>query len=249
MNTKQCSLRITSAVIFLFTLLSGSSAVLAQVKIGTNPTTINAANNLEVEASTAGRSVSVDKTTGKVKIADGSQAINYVLTSDANGVATWQKVGTSNITPLPKGKMAGALTTWLVPGVETDVAFSSLPISEGGVVKVGNGIQVPIAGNYLIHSASVITSRTGNPGVTSCNGSSTSNSYTLLLVNGSGITAANDKVTQRWDQNSTLHITTLLYLNANDVITLKTRNNIYNDSDGACGTYLSSGDISVIYQP
>ncbi|GLU56950.1 hypothetical protein [Dyadobacter frigoris] len=89
MNTRQRSLRITSAVIFLFTLLSGSSAVLAQVKIGTNPTTINAANNLEVEASTAGRSVSVDKTTGKVKIADGSEGNAKVLTSDANGVATW----------------------------------------------------------------------------------------------------------------------------------------------------------------
>ena len=72
------------------TALLFSSAAFAQVKIGTNPTTINAANNLEVEASTAGNKVSVDKTTGKVTIADGSQATGNILTSDANGVATWQ---------------------------------------------------------------------------------------------------------------------------------------------------------------
>lgn len=60
-----------------------------QVKIGTNPTTIDPNNNLEVEASTPGRKVSVNKTTGKVTIADGSQGSEKILTSDANGVATW----------------------------------------------------------------------------------------------------------------------------------------------------------------
>ncbi|WP_229216528.1 hypothetical protein [Dyadobacter sp. 3J3] len=67
-----------------------SSSLFAQVKIGTNPTTIGATNNLEVEASTAGRKTSIDKTTGKVTIADGSQGLNKVLTSDATGIATWQ---------------------------------------------------------------------------------------------------------------------------------------------------------------
>ncbi|WP_254411172.1 C1q-like domain-containing protein [Dyadobacter diqingensis] len=70
--------------------LLGSTSLFAQVKIGTNPTTINPANNLEVESSTVGNKVSVDKTTGKVTIADGSQGNGKVLTSDANGVATWQ---------------------------------------------------------------------------------------------------------------------------------------------------------------
>ena len=75
--------------LFAACMLLGSSAVFAQVKIGTNPTVINSANNLEIESSTAGNKVSVDKTTGKVTIADGSQGINKILTSDANGVSTW----------------------------------------------------------------------------------------------------------------------------------------------------------------
>jgi hypothetical protein len=52
---------------FLFGAVGISNA---QVKIGTNPTTIEATSNLEVEASTTGRKVKVDKTTGQVTIAD-----------------------------------------------------------------------------------------------------------------------------------------------------------------------------------
>ncbi|WP_229216526.1 hypothetical protein [Dyadobacter sp. 3J3] len=77
-------------------MLFSSSAVFAQVKIGTNPTVIDPANNLEVESSTAGNKVSVDKTTGKVTIADGSQGVGKILTSDANGGASWQAVSTQD---------------------------------------------------------------------------------------------------------------------------------------------------------
>lgn len=90
MKIKQQFSKKISAAMLAAALLLSSSAVFAQVKIGTNPTTINAANNLEVEASTAGNKVSVDKTTGKVTIADGSQGAGKVLTSDATGIATWQ---------------------------------------------------------------------------------------------------------------------------------------------------------------
>jgi hypothetical protein len=67
-----------------------SSVSFAQVKIGTNPTAIEANSNLEVEASTAGRKVKVDKTSGQVTIADGTQGAGKVLTSDVNGGASWQ---------------------------------------------------------------------------------------------------------------------------------------------------------------
>jgi hypothetical protein len=87
MNTK---LQL-SGILAIMALIFNSSTLIAQVKIGTNPTTINAANNLEVEASTAGRKVSIDKTTGKVTIADGSEGVDKVLTSNATGVATWQQ--------------------------------------------------------------------------------------------------------------------------------------------------------------
>ncbi|WP_254411167.1 hypothetical protein [Dyadobacter diqingensis] len=83
-------IKIISPIVLTVTMLCGAAPLFAQVKIGTNPTTINAANNLEIEASTAGRKTSVDKTTGQVTIADGTQGLNKILTSDANGAASWQ---------------------------------------------------------------------------------------------------------------------------------------------------------------
>jgi len=79
-----------SAALFAAALLLGSSAAFAQVKIGTNPTTIEPNSNLEVEASTPGRKMKVDKTTGQVSIADGTEGAGKVLTSDAAGGTSWQ---------------------------------------------------------------------------------------------------------------------------------------------------------------
>jgi hypothetical protein len=85
----------TKVTRFLFAgaLLFGSSAAFAQVKIGTNPTTIEPNSNLEVEASTPGRKMKVDKTTGQVTITDGTQGAGKVFTSDANGGGSWQASG------------------------------------------------------------------------------------------------------------------------------------------------------------
>jgi len=89
-----------------------SSSVFAQVKIGTNPTTIDATKNLEIEASSAGNKVSVDKTTGKVTIADGSQGDGKLFTSDANGVGTWQPpAGTVVVTGLRNSPVTVPITT------------------------------------------------------------------------------------------------------------------------------------------
>ncbi|MCF2445025.1 hypothetical protein L0657_13745 [Dyadobacter sp. CY345] len=89
LNTRQIFTKALCPALFA-AMLFASSSVFAQVKIGTNPTTINAANNLEVEASTAGRKTSIDKTTGQVTIADGTQKFGRVFTSDGNGAGSWQ---------------------------------------------------------------------------------------------------------------------------------------------------------------
>jgi hypothetical protein len=79
-------------------LLAATTISSAQVKIGSNPTTIDPNSNLEVEASTPGRKVKIDKTTGQITIADGTQGEGKILTSDANGAASWQPApGTSVI--------------------------------------------------------------------------------------------------------------------------------------------------------
>lgn len=74
------------------TMLLTASSVMAQVKIGTNPTTIGATNNLEVEGATSGRKTAIDKTTGQVTIKDGTEGANKVFTSDANGGGSWQAI-------------------------------------------------------------------------------------------------------------------------------------------------------------
>lgn len=80
----------------VFTLaLAASSVSNAQVKIGTNPATIEPNSNLEVEASTPGRKTKIDKTTGQVTITDGTQGAGKIFTSDAVGGASWQTPGPS----------------------------------------------------------------------------------------------------------------------------------------------------------
>ena len=92
MNQEHLIFKRLLTAAFTFSIFLGTSAVFAQVKIGTDPTVIDPANNLEVQASTTGRKVKVDKTNGQVTIADGTQGVGKVLTSDANGGASWQKV-------------------------------------------------------------------------------------------------------------------------------------------------------------
>jgi hypothetical protein len=98
MNTQLLS-KTLCAALFAASMLFGSS-VFAQVKIGTNPTTIDPASNLEVEASTTGRKVTIDKSTGKVMIKDGTEGNARVLTSDANGVASWQSGAAAGLSQL-----------------------------------------------------------------------------------------------------------------------------------------------------
>jgi len=121
--------KITSALIAT-ALLLGSSAAFAQVKIGTNPTTIEPNSNLEVEASTPGRKTKIDKTTGQVTITDGTEGAGKVLTSDAAGGTSWQ-------TPLAPGMIDGTLGNLVtVPG--------------DGQYYSGASITFPKAGSYMV---------------------------------------------------------------------------------------------------
>lgn len=136
MKTKHLLLRISgkkvSATLFAAALLLGSSAAFAQVKIGTNPTTIEPNSNLEVEASTPGRKMKVDKTTGQVSIADGTQGAGKVLTSDAAGGTSWQN------------PLAGAMVNGTI-GNQVTVTNSA-----GGQHYSGASINLPRAGTYMV---------------------------------------------------------------------------------------------------
>lgn len=122
--------RKLTATLFAAALLFGSSVAFAQVKIGTNPTTIEPNSNLEVEASTPGRKMKVDKTTGQVSIADGTEGAGKVLTSDAAGGTSWQN-------PLSGAMINGTLG-------------NQITVSADGQHYSGATIDFPRAGTYMV---------------------------------------------------------------------------------------------------
>ncbi|MBD2699168.1 hypothetical protein IC229_00870 [Spirosoma sp. BT702] len=85
-----------NSIFYALTLALLTSTAYAQVKIGSNPGTIGATSNLEVEAAN-GNKTSVNKSTGQVTIQDGTQGAAKILTSDANGGASWQTLTQQNI--------------------------------------------------------------------------------------------------------------------------------------------------------
>ncbi|TDE14427.1 hypothetical protein [Dyadobacter psychrotolerans] len=143
MKTKQVLSKVLAGTIFTAAMIF-SSSLFAQVKIGTNPTTINAANNLEVEASTAGRKTSISKTTGQVTIADGTEGDGKLLTSDVNGAASWQPVGSQNSPVLFNVNSA---TQIISAGTTAYVDFSAKVYDKGNNLDLTtNALTIPTNG-------------------------------------------------------------------------------------------------------
>jgi hypothetical protein len=110
MKRKPLTSKILSTVLFCSGTLFIQPALYAQVKIGVNPTTIEANSSLEVEASTSNRKIKVDKTTGQMTIKDGTEGNLKVLTSDANGGATWQALRTTAISSFSQSSPGVVMT-------------------------------------------------------------------------------------------------------------------------------------------
>ncbi|AEI51422.1 C1q-like domain-containing protein [Runella slithyformis] len=85
MTTKQ---HILSFLFILLTLTAVDIKIFAQVKVGSNPTTIGTASNLEIEAANGNKTI-INKTTGQMTVQDGTQGAGKVFTSDAAGGASW----------------------------------------------------------------------------------------------------------------------------------------------------------------
>jgi len=207
MKTKQ----LLVSALFATTFLLSSSALFAQVKIGTASTTIDPANNLEVQGSTAGRKVAIDKTTGKVTIADGTQGNGKVLTSDALGGASWKApvtdifvdaINPANQIVDPTGYVKLTLNTVLSnAGGEFDLTTSE--------------ITVPSAGYYLI-----------NGGTTKMNTTGTLSISLMVDINNGAYRELIDAIGEQEIIGGPVHLrgTTVLRLSANDKITISVRN-------------------------
>lgn len=212
MKTKQHHLKksFISAVSAL-AMVFGSSSVFAQVKIGTNPTTIEPNSNLEVEASTAGRKMKVDKTTGQVSIADGTQGAGKIFTSDAVGGGSWQSVsliafaaaqgGRQN---LPQSIDAGQLGTVTFPGETTDPTNAFTP-STGTFVT-------PVTGHYVLFGSTQFDN-SALPGIPNLD-----RTCLHLYVNNTSVTQGCAFPSATFSSTS---ISNLVRLNAGDTVTLR----------------------------
>lgn len=145
-------------------ILLAPSAAWAQVKIGSNPTTIDPNNNLEVESADPAKKISIHKTTGKLTIADGSQGDKKVLTSDANGVATWQS---QSQLAIPVTAFSGAITGQaVIPTFTThDEINQRLPLvptlGAANWNAAAKRFIVPVDGTYSVQVGLSCTSTTG----------------------------------------------------------------------------------------
>ncbi|PQA56094.1 hypothetical protein [Siphonobacter curvatus] len=145
-----------------------SSSLFAQVKVGTNPTTIESTSNLEVEASTSGRKVKVDKTTGQMTIADGTQGAGKLLTSDANGGASWKSIDNLRIPEtIWIGQQSGTYTVTPWEGVH-NVVKDRIPLvprtgSIAGYNTTTKQYTIQESGYYRIHAGGNVAGTVSDP--------------------------------------------------------------------------------------
>lgn len=177
---------------------------------------INAANNLEVEASTAGRKTSIDKTTGQVTIADGTQGTGKVFASDANGGGSWQAPAAQNSEVMVSAKLT--VNQVLPPGVTKVNLNSELFDKNNHYDLTTDQLLAPSSGYY---SVNVGFSRSGTA----------QNSISgFLYVNNAPSSEGN-----LWDQfvgagnGYTVSASRLIYLNAGDLLDFRLAPNFVAD--------------------
>ena len=246
MKKKPLLLKARRTAFFAGALLFTCPVLFAQVKIGTNPTTIEATSNLEVQASTANRQFKVDKATGEVTVKDGTQGLNKVLTSDANGGASWQFVDPAKLTEYPKGKMVAGQTSNLASGVHEIIYYSSNAYTLGGVIRDvnsnGQSLKVPIAGLYMVTQS--VTFQNAGCGTTPTVKTSAA---TYLSVNGATAVITDDRISDRVNDSYTLNQAVPLYLVANSVLATTAYANF--GALAGCTTRVVDANLSVTYMP
>jgi hypothetical protein len=206
--------KVTSAL-FTAALLLGSSVAFAQVKIGSNPTTIEPNSNLEVEASTAGRKMKVDKTTGQVTITDGTQGTGKVFTSDANGGGSWQQIPAQTTDVMLSVNALQSLS-----GAGTKFNFTTAIYDRGANFDLTTDIfTAPTGGLYLFNVNDAVGNDLANGYV----------AHGRLNRTGTGLIEAGDfSMALAAGQTGTGTITTMVYLNAGEQVVYEAGSNIGN---------------------
>lgn len=137
----------------------------AQVKIGANPTIIETNSAMEVEAANGNKTV-VNKTNGQVRIQDGTQGADKVLTSDADGNTSWRSFTEAKV---PSTVFIGnntAATTLVADdngGVASRVPMTPVAAYASNWDIANKAYVVPVPGYYrteLVSSFSITTNAT-----------------------------------------------------------------------------------------
>ncbi|PWJ51123.1 endosialidase-like protein [Dyadobacter jejuensis] len=197
--------------IYLLALVLMSGLGFAQVKIGSNPTAITPDVNLEIEA-TDGTKVIVNQADGKVgigtttvdaalhvvgdvKIIDGNQGTGKILTSDADGLATWTtaigmydfyKVGTTAAPTTIADNIWTQGSIMFGSATGTDATDASYTTKTNTLIGGFNNKAVSSGGNSII-SGSANTVAWGNNQLITGNGNKF-NGGNNPLVSGTGNT-------------------------------------------------------------
>lgn len=236
-------LKILFPTSFLVVLLFSFPSI-AQVKIGTNSTNIEANSNFEIEASTSGRKMKVDKTTGQITIADGTQEYARVLTSDANGNASWKKIGTESLTPFPSALLSGAKSEILESGVTQIIRFPNLVIAKTAWIVDQNGLKVLAEGDYFVEVAFTMENSEG------CTGSSLMSLAVSPVINDVVYEGAGtmDRLTPVYFQTFKHKVTNRLGLIYNNQVKYAVKATIVSPQ-ASCTTKITSGSMTLNFQP
>jgi len=220
------------------------TSLFAQIKIGTNPTSIEANSNLEIEASTAGRKVVVDKTTGQVTIADGTQENAKVLMTNADGKTSWKKIGTESIIAFPRGSSTGASTTTLENGVPQILNYPNFEQAITSMYIDSEGLKILTSGQYQVETNLVLSNSEG------CTGTSFMSIAVSPTINGVvyATIGTDDRMAPVFNENFKSKTSVFLNLTSFDLVKFSIVASIISPQAG-CTTKVVSGGIRLAYLP
>ncbi|GGC05205.1 hypothetical protein [Dyadobacter sediminis] len=228
---------------FFLTVLAFSETVFAQLKIGNNITKVDPNASLEVEGVTNGRRFRIDKSTGQITIRDGSQQNGRVLTSDAQGRASWKQVYSSSLAPFSRAVYFGAYTDVLENGVAQTIIYPNISslIGEWSVDPIGLIVGTP--GNYHFTTRLEMVNSSG------CTGTSLMSLSVNLIRNGVVIenSGTDDRLAPVYAENFVYNVSILGGASGGDRIGFSIKADIKNPQPG-CTTKVVAGGFQMIYQ-
>lgn len=229
---------------FLFVILPFSETAFAQLKLGNNATKVDPEASLEVESVTYGSRFRIDKSTGQITIQDGSQEFGRVLTSDAQGKASWRLITSNSLNPFARGESDGAFTSELQDDVVQIIPYPKFRHFSGGLWMLdGKGFIVGQPGNYNVRTRLELVNSSG------CTGTSLMSLSVDMVRNGVVIenSGTRDRLAPVYAENFVYNVSIPAKIESRDRIGFSIKAAIKNPQPG-CTTKVVAGNIRLTYQ-